>query len=649
MEAVERDDVISVRMNADPPALVCLLGPPKVVGLEIDRTFPQKGYQLLALVARARDHQITRREAAGLLWDNISEDKSLNNLRQLIRRVRKAQQGIGILIEADLHNIRLGPDKFKIDLHQMTNGQPSSIIEFYKGDLLTGVRDTTELYQDWLRFERTLLRERFFSATTETLMEMTRFGRANKAEIDTLATRMLAVEQDREESYRTLIDAYGRAGYFEEAARRYHNLVEMLRTVYGTEPLAETKAVVRRVLSGRHAIQGIDPVLRITPPVSPPRVAFLTPRWLGADEGAQGFLKAFIEDVANELARYRTFVMLAPHSSFQIAHDSGMPSDNTLLRADYTVSGLLKPNGVLSLRMVSSSEQEIVWAGDFKTSIQHIVGCFGQLTTMIASTVADGIEKEFARNIRSTTNYSAYSNYLNGQRFMQDCTLSNLRRARKSFRATATEDSTFAPAHARIAQTLYQEWLMTGAEDPLVLREARASADYAVDVDANCGVAQWMSGVISLYQRDFSSCEHHFAAAEILSPNAPDLMVQYGDALSHLGEPNKGMERFQTALDLNPLPPEHYWWVGASIAFNQRDYQRAIDYCHKIDNDESVVRILTSAHALNGDTDEARSYAHRLRELYPNITAANLIKLPPDRNDENVKIFVEGLRMAGIR
>ena len=33
-----------------------------------------------------------------------------------------------------------------------------------------------------------------------------------------------------------------------------------------------------------------------------------------------------------------------------------MPSDNTLLRADYTVSGLLKPNSVLSLRMVSSSE-----------------------------------------------------------------------------------------------------------------------------------------------------------------------------------------------------------------------------------------------------------------------------------------------------
>jgi pentatricopeptide repeat protein len=637
-------------MKAVPQPLVCLLGQPKVVGLEPDRVFPQKGYQLLALVARDRDERITRKEAAGLLWDNVSEEKSLNNLRQLITRVRQAQQDIGVIVDVDSHVVRLGPDKLKLDLYQMTKGQSSSVVELYQGDLLSGVRDLTEPYQDWLRIERAFLREQFFSAATETLMELTRFGRANKIEIDNIAGRMLAAAPDREETYRTLIDAYGRAGYFEEAARRYQDLITMLSAEYGTEPLTETKSVVRRVLSGRHAIQGIESVSRPpTQPMAPPRVAFLTPRWLGADESAQSFLRAFIEDVANELARYRTFVMLAPHSSLQISHDSGMLSDNTLLRADYTVSGLLKPSGVLSLRMVSSSEQEIVWAGDFKTSFQHIIGCFSQLTTMIAATVADGIEKEFSRNIRTTTNYSAYSNYLNGQSFMQDCTLSNLRRARKSFRATATDDSTFAPAHARIAQTLYQEWLMTGADDPQILGEARANADHAVQVDANCGVAQWMSGVISLYQRDFSSCERHFAAAEILAPNAPDLMVQYGDALSHLGEPDNGMERFQSALDLNPLPPEHYWWVGASIAFNQRDYQRAIDYCHKIENDESVVRILTSAHALNGDADIARSYARRLRELYPNITAANLIKLPPDRNDENVRIFVEGLRMAGIK
>jgi DNA-binding SARP family transcriptional activator/TolB-like protein len=636
-------------MKADPAALVCLLGPPTVVGLGTDRIFPQKGYQLLALVVRARDQQIARKAAAGLLWEDVSEETSLGNLRQLISRIRKLQQYTGSLIEADPYNIRLGSDSARIDLCQLMSGKSASVMELYRGDLLAGGHETTEGYLEWLRIERTVLRERFFSAAAETLMEMTRFGRVDKAAIDDVATRLLAVERDREETYRTLIVAYGRAGYFEDAARLNDNLVEMLRAVYGTEPLPETKSVVRRVLSGRQTLQGIESASGPALSALPPRVAFLTPSWLGASESAQGFLKAFIEDVANELARYRTFVMLAPHSSFQIAHDSGMPNDNSVLRADYTVSGFLKPDGVLSLRMASSRKQEIVWAGDFKTRLEHILSCFGQLTTRIAGAVAQGIEREFARDARSAANYGAYSHYLDGQQIMQDCTLSNLRRARKSFRAAAGEDSTFASAHARIAQTLYQEWLMTGADDPQVLGEARANADHAVDVDANCGAAQWMSGVISLYQRDFGACEHHFSAAEILSPNAPDLMVQYGDALSHLGDPEKGMERFRAALDLNPMPPEHYWWVGASIAFNQRDFQQAVDYCHKIKNDESVVRILASAHALNGDADEARSYGNRLRELYPNVSAADLIKLPPDRNDENVKLFVEGLRMAGIR
>jgi DNA-binding SARP family transcriptional activator/TolB-like protein len=636
-------------VNAGSSVLVRLLGSPKVFGLEADRVFPQKGFQLLALIARARDQHITRRTAAGLLWDDIEEEKALANLRQLIGRIRKLQGGIGHLLDADLHDVWLGADKEKIDLCQFVCVQPALTVEIYNGDLLDGVRDMTESYLDWLRVERTLLRDRFFSAAAETLMEMTRFGRAIKAAIDDVASRMLAVEQDREATYCTLIDAYGRAGYFEEAARLNQNLVEMLRVVYGTEPLPETKSVVRRVLSGRHAIQRIPPLPRWEAPPAPPRVAFLTPRWLGVDKATQGFLKALIEDVANELARYRTFVMLAPHSSFQVAHDSGIPEDNTLLRADYTVSGFMKPNNVLSLRMVSSGQQEVVWAGDFKTSLDDIIGCFGQLTARIASTVAEGIEMEFSRGVGSTTTHSAYTHYLNGQRVMHDCTLSNLRRARKSFRATIIEDPAFAPGHARIAQTLYQEWLMTGAGDPQVLGEARANSDYAVHLDPNCGVAQWMSGVISLYQRDFDACEEHFEAAEVLSPNAPDLLVQFGDALSHLGEPSKGMERFKLALDLNPMPPEHYWWVGASIAFNQRDFQLAIDYCHKIENDESVVRILTSVHALNGDADQARNYAHRLRELYPDITAAGLIKLPPDRNDENLKLFVEGLRIAGIR
>ena len=314
-----------------------------------------------------------------------------------------------------------------------------------------------------------------------------------------------------------------------------------------------------------------------------------------------------------------------------------MPNDNSVFRADYTVSGFLKPDGVLSLRMASSRKQEIVWAGDFKTRLEHILSCFGHLTTRIAGAVAQGIEREFAQDIRLTASHSAYSYYLDGQQIMQIHL--NSRRARKSFRAAAVDNSTFASAHARIAQTLYQEWLMTGADDPQVLGEARANADHAVDVDTNCGAGQWMSGVISLYQRDFGACERHFSAAEILSPNAPDLMVQYGDALSHLGDPEKGMERFRTALDLNPMPPEHYWWVGASIAFNQRNFQQAVDYCHKIRNDKSVVRILASAHALNGDADQARSYGNRLRELYPNVRAADLIKLPPERNDRNVKLF----------
>jgi hypothetical protein len=355
-----------------------------------------------------------------------------------------------------------------------------------------------------------------------------------------------------------------------------------------------------------------------------------------------------IEDVANELARYKTFAMLAPHSCSGLTHDSGMPDDNGIIRATYTISGFVKPDEILALRMVNCVSGEIAWAGDFTFSRDKILLCFGRLTRRIASSLAKGIENMLERESHVTGNVNAYGHYLNGQSAMQNCDLAGLRRARKHFKASIKEDEKFASASARIAQTLYQEWLMLGAEDAHILADSRQCADQSVERDPDNSVSRLMNAVISLYQRDFDIAERNFEQAEILAPNSSDVLVQYGDALSLLGRPEEGMEKFKRALDINPIPPKHYWWAGASIASACRDHQTAIDYCAKMPNDESVVRILASAHAWLGNKSEARHYAGRVKELYPDFKIENVSKYVPDRTGETTKIFIEGLRMAGI-
>jgi len=176
----------------------------------------------------------------------------------------------------------------------------------------------------------------------------------------------------------------------------------------------------------------------------------------------------------------------------------------------------------------------------------------------------------------------------------------------------------------------------------------RIEADRAIAYDGGGPEGYWMRGVISLYQRDFDAAAEHFATAETLGPHSADLLVQYADALSHLGSPQEGWKRFERALQLNPMPPDHYWWAGASIAFVEERYDAVIALCAKMESDLAAIRLLASTHALLGDVGVAQTYARRVKETYPGATRETISALVPSRDRESVARFMEGLRLAGV-
>ena len=65
-------------------------------------------------------------------------------------------------------------------------------------------------------------------------------------------------------------------------------------------------------------------------------------------------------------------------------------------------------------------------------------------------------------------------------------------------------------------------------------------------------------------------------------------------------------------------------------------------------NIEPALRVLVSSLGLLGEEEEAQIAADHLREIYPNISAKDLISVSPDRTSEVQQLFFEGLRRAGI-
>src|SRR5690606_22297668 len=222
------------------------------------------------------------------------------------------------------------------------------------------------------------------------------------------------------------------------------------------------------------------------------------------------------------------------------------------------------------------------------------------------------------------------------------------RRARLILRRAVRLNPEFALPHGRIAQTFYLEWLILGGNDPELLLKSRQFARRAMELDQGAAIGFWISAIVDLYQRRFDESAEQFAEAEALSPNCADLLVEHADALGHLGEAELGWKKFERAIELNPLPPDHYWWAGASIAFCRERYDTAIDLCGRMKNTEPAVRLLAASHALLGQEAEARAYGRKIKEMYPSEPAGEIIKVAPTRVEKVGELFLKGLRIAGV-
>jgi DNA-binding SARP family transcriptional activator len=605
------------------------------------------------LLARAPQNKMSRAAIAAMLWDSTDDQKSHANLRQLLARMRKAFASFSDYLELDEKIVALKSTKTKIDFWMIWGNATLSIDDFlqlFRGELLAGIADESETFSQWLIRERTALTEKFFSATTSALIEMTRFGSANLNRIEPIAKRMIEIEPEREITYRTLIEIYGRVGNRALVEKTRADLAIMLQREFASGPSPETQAVVRRVSSYFHDQSPNAQILDESPQKQLPRIALSLPRWITENEDGASIVQALIEDVANELTRYRSFVVLAPHSSFlskSTLHETASPID---LKVDYEVSGFVKhDNGrnLLSLRSIRCQTREIIWAGEFPVAEADLLRSYRSLSLKIAKGLASSMDNQFDR--RGCQSSSAYAHYLFGREHQRTLTLPSVRRARKKYLESIDDDPHFGSVRARVAETLFDEWSLLGGNAPELLAAAKTNTAEAMAREPDAAIGYWIDGLVSLYQREYDTSLARFDVAEALSPNSADLLVEHANALAHVDRTDEAIEKFERALTINPLPPDLYWRTGAGIYFNAGDMQKTIAHCAKVSSEEGVLRLLAASHALCGEIERARVYGAKLKENYPGQTAAEMVGISPDRDPRVSQMFLQGLNLAGVK
>jgi tetratricopeptide (TPR) repeat protein len=173
-----------------------------------------------------------------------------------------------------------------------------------------------------------------------------------------------------------------------------------------------------------------------------------------------------------------------------------------------------------------------------------------------------------------------------------------------------------------------------GRDDAVALtRGGNALAHFAGDLD----------GGVALLDR-----------AKMLNPNLAAAWWMGGFVRVWLGDPDGAIAHFAQAMRLSPLDPEMYrMQAGMAVAnlFGGR-FDEASSWAGKSFRDLPsfllVVAIIAASHALAGQADEARRAMQHLRQLDPALRISNLTDWLPIRRPQDLAIFSDGLRKAGL-
>lgn len=649
-----------------------LTGRPKITIGEQTLSVPAKGFAMLAVLAGSADGVKSRAELRSMLWAQDDDAQTSANLRQLIARVRVIEPALGApLVMADRETVRINLDGIDIDYvvlrafaHRTDYDDLVNYVDTYSGDLLADIAVDTDPFDSWLYVERAWLEDWFCHAAAKLLDQESRPLEPGNA--ISLAKRLIAVDSTNEAAYRAAMRAYAAMDSADRAKRMYEECVAAVKADADAEPTDETMMLAREL-----GIIATAPPPEPTPTfpaqpvprsaqsllesdrhgVSQPRVAFFAPHDITGHAETESLAGLLIEDIAIGLSLFRSFTVVAPHSSMQVHSVSRESPTRAAIGADFAVQSFIKPahgDPKLALRLTEADGGDIAWAGEFALSVHNLTYCFTEISSRVVAVLVQEIEAVMLKRLRRMEDPGAYRLYLEGRHQTREMALPAMRRARRQFADSLRMQKDYAPALAGISDTLMYEWLLRGTGDTELLLDARHNAELAMKADPQNASAYVSFGTTALYQRQFDESLEKFRIAEQLRPNDAELLVNYADALAHSGEPESAWKIINRAIQLNPLCPDGYWWRAAGIAYQLKQYMTCVDNISRMSNLEGASRLMAAAYAQMGLKEEAKKAADEVRESYPDFDVEAWIANVPNRNKEDSEHYASGLKLAGL-
>jgi tetratricopeptide (TPR) repeat protein len=360
-----------------------------------------------------------------------------------------------------------------------------------------------------------------------------------------------------------------------------------------------------------------------------------------------------LADITFSLCRSRRYQVIAPYTARQLADDATAEAHE--VEIDYRViSRLLEsrtPQGYprLSVDLAPTDRSGSLYYDE----LELVPGTLLDLHFALSATVADRISGQIAREellrFRRTGAASAYVHYLIAMEHSDRNDLASILRSQKSLKRSVQLSPDYAPALSQLARTMTLEWLERGVQDRHLLIEAQRLARRAQSYDPGDSGSLREFGHAALYLHDLDTALDCYEKAAISAPNHADLLADHADALAHASRFEEAEAKIVRALELNPLAPDDYYWVGGAVSFFRGRYEEGLRRLTTMRSPGQAVRLMAACAAMNGDLEAAGAYRDLAIERDPVFRVDNWTSLYPQRDKRDAEHYLHALRLAGFR
>lgn len=375
----------------------------------------------------------------------------------------------------------------------------------------------------------------------------------------------------------------------------------------------------------------------------------------GSDQTDSWFADGLTEDITTSLSKFHQFFVISRNSAY-IYNDRQMTPLETAreLGVRYVVNGSVRKAGNrirITIELIDVIRNRTIWGEQYNREIEDLFDLQDEITQIIVSATAAKIESSELDRLKQTppANMAAYGFVLQGQRYIFSYTRIGVSYARELYENALHNDPNYARAMAAKSRTLNLDWRYNWAPEPeIAIDNALVLALDAIELDSLDARGFGELGFAHLYRKEHDAAISAYERAVKLNPNDADLMSDMADALAHCGRSVEAIELLEKAMKLNPFYPDQYLWHLGGAYYNLKQYEEAISSIKSMQNPTEGRRILAASYGMLNKMEDAKHEAEMVLKAHPNFDIDHWASVQPDKETEDLRHFVEGLRRAGL-